>query len=223
MYLKEYFKNKLFESVFLTEEERARRLMRTTLSDAAAYREAMGLPQPEKSPERVGGFDNRERQSEPMDFSFPYPRVASRVLREPLPSHTPSTERQVTGAVGIAPSLIQRDPVGPWRSSEEVEAMRQIQLRNEPMNDYYRRLTREEDRLPERPIERPRVRQHQSIENEPETEVSREEITQNLLDTVHHFSRNHNISLAPEHIEGLDFSNPDIRLHIREISRRLGI
>ena len=219
MNYKDHFKNKLFESVFLTEEERARRLMRTTPRAAAAYREAMGLPQPKTPPERLGGFDNRERQSEPMDFSFPYPRVGSRVMREPLPSHTPSTERQVTGVVGIAPSLIQRDPVGPWRSSEEVEAMRRIQLRNEPMNDHYRRQTSEEDRLPERS----RVLQPRSTENEPESEVRREEFTQNLLDTIHHFSRNHNISLSPEHIEGLDFSNPDIRSHIREISRRLGI
>lgn len=223
MYLKEYYKNKLFESVFLTEEEvRARRLMRTTPSDAAAYREAMGLPQPPVRPPYVGGFDNRVgRRPDTIDFSFPYPRVASRGTREPLPSHTPSTESEVTGVVGIAPSLLQRDPVGPWRSAAEIKALEAIQTRNEPMNDYYRRLTREEDRLPERSSRRRASRAR--VENAPESEVSREEITRNLLDTVHHFSRNHNISLTPEHIEGLDFSNPDIESHIKEISRRLGI
>lgn len=49
--------------------------------------------------------------------------------------------------------------------------------------------------------------------------------TRRLLNTVHHFSREHGIQLGPEHIEGIDFTDPniDVQSHIRTISSRLGL
>lgn len=54
-----------------------------------------------------------------------------------------------------------------------------------------------------------------------EEEIQKTLRTRNLLDTVHHFSREHGIELNAEHIAGIDFSNPDISSHIAEITRRL--
>lgn len=53
--------------------------------------------------------------------------------------------------------------------------------------------------------------------------AERENKTRNLLATVHHFSREHGIPLRSEHIEGIDFTDPNIQSHIRTISSRLGL
>ncbi len=43
----------------------------------------------------------------------------------------------------------------------------------------------------------------------------------NLLNAVHHYSRNFGISLKPEHIKGIDFSTGSFDDHIDQISERL--
>lgn len=43
----------------------------------------------------------------------------------------------------------------------------------------------------------------------------------NLLNAVHHYSRNFGISLKPEHIQGIDFSTGSLDDHIDQISARL--
>lgn len=65
------------------------------------------------------------------------------------------------------------------------------------------------------------VRDVESSSVPTEEEIQKTLRTRNLLDTIHHFSREHDIELKPEHIEGIDFSNPDIKSHIAEITRRL--
>ena len=51
----------------------------------------------------------------------------------------------------------------------------------------------------------------------------RVEKTKNLLNTVHYFSRQHGVELNAKHIEGIDFSNPDIQSHVDAISSRLNM
>lgn len=56
-----------------------------------------------------------------------------------------------------------------------------------------------------------------------EEEKTKREATRRLLNTVHHFSREHGIQLKAEHIEGIDFSDSNFAGHIKTISSRLGI
>ena len=51
----------------------------------------------------------------------------------------------------------------------------------------------------------------------------RVEKTKNLLNTVHYFSRQHGVELNAKHIEGIDFSNPDIQSHVDVISSRINM
>ncbi len=43
----------------------------------------------------------------------------------------------------------------------------------------------------------------------------------NLLNVVHHYSRNFNIQLDPKHIEGIDFSTGTFDDHVDQVSQRL--
>lgn len=70
-----------------------------------------------------------------------------------------------------------------------------------------------------RPFRSPRAR---SVEETAE-DKDRVEKTKNLLNTVHYFSRQHGVELNAKHIEGIDFSNPDIQSHVDAISSRLNM
>ena len=52
-------------------------------------------------------------------------------------------------------------------------------------------------------------------------EVAKREGVRNLLNAVHHYSRNFNMQLDPKHIEGIDFSKGTFNDHIDQISERL--
>ena len=54
-----------------------------------------------------------------------------------------------------------------------------------------------------------------------EAPVRERERVRNLLNAVHHYSRNFGIELKPEHIKGIDFSTGTFDDHIDQITERL--
>jgi hypothetical protein len=77
---------------------------------------------------------------------------------------------------------------------------------------------RENPRLFEREQEAKRAAEEIEAAEAPVRERGR---VRNLLNAVHHYSRNFGIELKPEHIKGIDFSTGTFDDHIDQISGRL--
>lgn len=155
-----------------------------------------------------------EDPHETGDSIDPIDPVESRDLAQTQPS----VDSTVANIVDPKGKLMNRD--------FELMAARKAAQRANVLNAFYKPRTfspRDPEKTTAKRWEKTRfVSNAQSSLPPTEEEMQRRARIRNLLDTVHHFSRNHGIELKPEHIEGIDFNNPDIRLHIAEIARRLG-
>jgi hypothetical protein len=80
----------------------------------------------------------------------------------------------------------------------------------------------EDRRPPQTPSEVRKAIDARIKRNEPvRDEVQEAERVHNLLNAVHHFSRNFGIQINKDHIKGIDFSTGTAEDHIDQISQRL--
>ena len=160
------------------------------------------------------------------------------LLSEEIKKSTPQEYALIRQNLGLPPRSTTETLLYSAGSDRELSVARRAATNANNFNAFYKPLQSKNMNSPNKPPEEylnglrtswrnwtptPGNRPFRDAMPATAEDKERVEKTKNLLNTVHYFSRQHGVELNAKHIEGIDFSNPDIQSHVDAISSRINM